>query len=576
MKFRFDTRSVHFARIGAVAGAAMLLCMSVSAQTQARSMKPYWEFKKPKMIKIEGDLSYDTNGAQPPVRNNGSPYVLGFEGVTQYDGAAFGRNFIPPDTMGAVGASQYMQTSNGAYAVFDKYTGTRLSLTSDVAFWAAAGQTGANGDSRVMYNASANRWVAVSFGADVKDLQIAVSDTSNALGSWQSVKFEGYGGVGAGGAVADYPTLALDRNAVYIGTNNFAPSTPGGSASFRGTTLNVIPLNSLFGAGAPTISNMKQFVTPYPGGADNGFALQGVNSRSAGTTGKVVAASLFNYDNVAYKVNGLNPNDATGSTTTASQSLGMAAYSSPQPGRQPSVAIPANRRVIDTLDERISSSVYEANGRIYMVNTVDDTADGQDFARVRYTVVDADTFQVLDQGNIGTGDFDYYQGSIAVNSFGQVAIGYNRSGLQTTDLNSDGLMDGNVSFMGRTFETDASGKLVASSDELLLKVSLTDDYHNGSLYGQPAAGRQRWGDYSQVSIDPENEHNFYMIGQFAREYNLPEFGHPNGTGGSRWGTWVAMITTPVPEPGTWAMMVLGLGVVGALAARRRRAQSENA
>jgi hypothetical protein len=88
--------------------------------------------------------------------------------------------------------------------------------------------------------------------------------------------------------------------------------------SFRGTTLNAIPLNSLFGAGAPTVANMKQFVTPYPGGPDNGFAIQGVNSNSAGSTGKIVAASLFNYDNVAYKVNGLDPNSALGATTTAS------------------------------------------------------------------------------------------------------------------------------------------------------------------------------------------------------------------------------------------------------------------
>lgn len=553
-------------KLGALAGAAML--MGVSLAAQADTMKSYWEFKKPKMIEIPGDLSFDTNGAQPPVKNAGSPYAFGFEGVTQYDGASFGRNFIPPDTMGAVGMKQYMETSNGAYAVFDKYTGARLSLSSDVAFWAAAGQTGANGDSRVMYNADAKRWIVASFGADTKDLQIAISDTDNALGTWKSVKFQGYGGFGFG-ATADYPTLALDKNAVYIGTNNFAPASPGGSNSFRGTTLNVIPLNSLFGAGAPSVANMKQFVTDYPGtGIDNGFAIQGVNSRSAGSTGRIAAASLYNLDNVAYKINGLDPNSAAGATATASQYLNMQAFNSPYGlgGRQPSVAIPANQRVIDTLDERISSSVYEVDGRIYMLNTVED----DDFARVRYTVVDADTFAILDQGNIGEGEYDYYQGSIAVNSFGQVVIGYNRSGNQTTDLNGDGYMDGNISFMGRSFETAADGSLVASSDELLLKVSLTDDYHNGSIYGQAAAGRQRWGDYSQVSVDPENEHNFYLVGQFAREYNLEEFGHPGGTGGSRWGTWVAVITTPVPEPGTWAMMVFGLGVVGALAARRRQ------
>ncbi|MCB2021518.1 MAG: PEP-CTERM sorting domain-containing protein [Burkholderiaceae bacterium] len=125
--------------------------------------------------------------------------------------------------------------------------------------------------------------------------------------------------------------------------------------------------------------------------------------------------------------------------------------------------------------------------------------------------------------------------------------------------------------MAQSFNTDASGNLVALSGELLLKESLTDDYHNGSLYGQAAAGRQRWGDYSQVSVDPEDSSKFWVIGEFAREYNLPEFGHPNGTGGSRWGTWIGVIQVPaVPEPSTWAMMILGLGAMGGFAARRRR------
>lgn len=548
MKYQTECRPERLLKAGAIAGALALLF--ASASLQAATMKPYWEFKKPKMITIDGDLSYDTNGMSPPVFGNG-PYVMGFEGISQYDGASFGRNFIPPDTMGAVGRTQYMSTTNGAYAVFDKATGTRTALMSDVAFWAAAGQTGANGDSRIMYNADASRWVAVSFGASTSDLQIAVSDTDNALGGWKSVKFTGYAG-----GTADYPTLALDKNAMYIGTNNFAPS-------FQGTTLNVIPIASVFGAGAPTVANMKQFVTPYPGvGEDRGFAIQGVNSRSAGSTGKVVAASLFNYDSLGYKVNGLSTTDATGSTTSGITYLGQAGYVSPGPGRQPSVAIPANRRIIDTLDERISSSAYEANGKIYMVQTVDSAGDGVDEARVRYTVLDADSFAILAQGDIGQVGYDYYQGSIAVNENGQVVIGYNRSGL---DVDT-----GRISFMAQSFSTDAGGDLVALSGELLLKESLTDDYHNGSLYGQPAAGRQRWGDYSQVSVDPEDSSKFWVIGQFAREYNLPEFGHPNGTGGSRWGTWIGVVQV-VPEPSTYVLMILGLGAVGAFASRRRRA-----
>ena len=552
----------RFVKLSVLAGAAALLFAVSGAQAQVA--KPYFEFKKPSMVTIPGDVSVDTNGAAPPQVGSGS-YTLGFEGISQYDGASFQRNFIPPDTMGAVGMTQYVETSNGAYAVFNKSTGARLSLVSDVAFWAAAGQTGTNGDSRIMYNASAQRWVAVAFGANAKDLQIAVSDTDNALGTWKSTKFEGYAGFGFG-ATADYPTLALDTNAIYIGTNNFAPATAGGTNSFRGTTLNVIPLNSLFSAGAPTVAGMKQIVTPYSSTSttnqDMGFAQQGVNSRTAGSSGSVFSASLFSYDSLGFKVNGLTPDSAVGATTTAPTYVSESAFQTSGNGRQPSVALPANQRVIATLDERISSSVYESNGRIYAVHTVDSLTDTEDEARIHYMVMDANTFAILSEGDLGVAGYDYYQASIAVNSFGQVVIGYNRSGLDVAT--------GKISFMAQTFNTSAAGDLVSTSGEILLKESLTDDYHNGSLFGQASVGRQRWGDYSQVSVDPANEQSFYLIGQFAREYNNAAGGHPGGTGGSRWGTWVANVTvTAVPEPATWGMMMLGFGVVG-MAARRRR------
>ncbi len=555
---------------GSVAAGVALMLVALSAQAEpVNVIKSYFEFKKPKMITIDGDVSTDTNGVSAPQSSSGTPLVFGFEGVSQYDGATFGRNFIPPDTMGAVGRTQYVETTNGAYAVYDKNTGTRLSLQSDVAFWAAAGQTGANGDTRIMYNAAASRWVMVSFGANVKDLQIAVSDTDNALGTWKSTKFEGYAGLGFGGT-ADYPTLAIDKNAIYIGTNNFAPATSGGSNSFRGTTLNVIPIDSVFSAGAPTVAGMKQIVTPFTNSAsdqDNGFALQGVNSSSAGSTGTVVAASLFAFDNVAFKVNGLTTTSAAGATKGTTEYLGMDAFTSPGAAHQPAATVAANRRVVDAGDERISSSVYEVNGRIYTVNTVNSTADGRDETRVRVTVFDANTFAIIDQRDIGETGYDYFQGSIAVNDEGDVVIGYNRSGLDAAT--------GKISFMARTFETAPTGVLISTSLEMLLKESLTDDYHNGSLFGAAAAGRQRWGDYSQVSIDPTNNERFYLIGEFAREYNLAQFGHPGGTGGSRWGTWISVIdvtglASGVPEPTT--LSIVALAMLG-LAWRRQGAKA---
>lgn len=536
-----------------------MACVPMAAQA-GTTIKAGYEFKKPKLVVDPNDISYDQNGTALPSFGGPSSGALAvnlsFEGISQYDAARFGRNFIPPDTMGAIGTTQYLQSTNGAYAVWDKATGANLSMVSDVAWWAAAGQVGTSGDARVMFNSQANRWIAVAFGANAKDLQIAVSDTDNALGTWKSTKFEGYAGFGFG-AVADYPTLAFDNNAVYIGTNNFAPASAGGPNSFRGTTLNVIPIASLFNAAAPTTAGNVQFTTPFVSGDPNndftrGFSIQGVNSNEATTVGNIFTVSISDFAVQRYDV--LNAGTA-GATRTATTDLGST-YTFNNLARQP-----IGTRSIDPLDDRISSSVYEVNGRIYAVQTI--TPVGQDETRVRYYVMDSVTNALLDEGEIGEAGYDYYQGSLAVNNAGQVVIAYNRSGFSATD--------GKIRIYARSFYTADDGSLVQLGDELLLKESLTDQYRNGTVFGgNPAgAGRQRWGDYSAVSLDPNNQNNFWVIGQFAREFNSPQFGHPGGSGGSRWGTWITQLSI-VPEPQTWAMMVFGFGLIG-YGMRSRRA-----
>lgn len=564
----------------ALIGVAGALFMSGSAQAQVKS---WFEFKNPVSTIQEPQAITGPANVQAPVFSPNAPVVAAFEGISQYQTASLGRSFIPPDTMGAVGTTQFATILNGAFAVYDKTSGAQLSLTTDNAFWQAAGGVATGGDPRLMFNANANRWVAVGFGessnSTIKNLQIAVSNTDDALGGWKSTSFEAYSGAGLFRPIADYPTLAMDTNALYIGTNNFAGGTAGAAQTWRGTTLNVIPLADIMSASGPSASNVTQFQsynnTPGQTNSYNGFAIQGVNSNEITSTGNIVTVSATDYGIQRYDIT----NAGTASAArTAAVDIALNSYTglcggtncaARQPGEAGTGSAATGLRNIDALDDRISSSAYEVNGRIYTLHTIMEA--GSDFTQVRYYVLDSVTNAILDQGNIGGGGFDYYQGSLAVNADGKVVIAYNRSGGIAKG------QDGRISIMARTFSTDANGNLVQEGDEILIKQSLTGGYLNGNTEasGSPA-GRQRWGDYSQVTLDPTNSDKFWVIGEFAREANTLA-NHPDGTGSgfSRWGTFISAVSwnnnagVAVPEPQSWALMILGLGAVG-YAMRRRR------
>ena len=542
----------------------MALFTSVSAE--ALEAKPF-TVKGPKLVIPPNDVQVDVNGASAP--NSYSPtvhtsVVSSFEGTSDFDTRALGIGLIPPDTMGAVGTTQYVQLINGSFSVYNKATGLLAApRKTDSAFWKAAGGTATGGDPRVAFDSQTDRWIAVGFGSANSNLQIAVSATADALGPWHASSFTGFAGFGFG-ATADYPTLAMSGNSVIIGTNNFAPLTAGGANNFRGTTINVLNKDDIFSAGGPVVTSLKQFNTPFNGTTqvtDNGFAIQGVNRVGGSSTATVVAASIFETKNLTYSI--ANAGTASATRTAAQDQIGGDGFESPSFARQPTLG--GSARIIDALDERISSSVWENKGRIYFATTVKQL--GTDHDVVRITVLDKLTNAVLSQTDIGGGaddSFDYYQGSLAINSAGQLVVGYNRSGDITTGT------DGRISIFARSFNTAADGSLISTSDEVFIKQSLVDDYHNGSPQGFNPVGRQRWGDYSTVTLDPTNNHRFWMIGEFAREFNNAAGGHPGGSGFGRWGTYVAQLGVgSVPEPGTWAMMIFGFGLIG-VAARRRR------
>ena len=474
-------------------------------------------------------------------------FVRGFEGTSQLDNCALGQCFRPPDTMGAIGTTQFLETNNGSVAIFDKATGALTSRESMPNFWSRVGLPGgANGDQRVLFDHYTNRWIMNGFGPTGNIINVAVSDTANALGTWKSVAI-----TVLPSGTADYPTLSMDDKAVYIGTNNFTPS-------FSGTSLLVIPKTSLFG-GAPSTAGMTTFTTTTAG-TDQGFAIQPALNWQGNPTNtvSVIADSRVADAQVFYKVSGVN---AAGAIQTVGAQIAGSGYVVAGAGRQPD-----GSRLVDTLSPRISANAVQLNGKVFSTATVQADAGIGDFAAVRWTVVDASTGVLLSAGKIQQANYDFYEGSIAINEFGEAVIGYNRSGTVTADGNGDGLADGNISFMARAYDLSGSA-LVQDGAEMTLRVSGISDYRCGARTPVDTTCRQRWGDYAAVTIDPSNHHRFYAIGEYASSWAIiPGIGER-----AIWNTYIAEIAM-VPEPSQYALMALGLGVIG-FAARRRRQQA---
>lgn len=500
--------------------------------------------------------------------------IRSFSALTDYDTRLLGRALVPPDTMGAVGKDQFVQLINGGFGVFSKQTGHLLGASTDNGFWDQLGQGATGGDPRILYDHGSNRWMTIGFGANLKDINVAVSDTSDALGGWKATRFEGLAQVCGGcQTIADYPTLAIDNNAIYIGTNNFRAETPGGSTDYRGTTLFVLNKADVFDAAGPDLSGIQSFVTGYVAGDSNndttrGYAIQGVNSFESDGTGHIVAASAFVNGALAYDV----LNAGSGAATQTASVFIDGGYLSNQPGRQPGRVGNPPLRNIDVLDDRFSSNAWEQDGKTYVVHTVTpDDGDGNilnDYSRVRLIVMDSTTKNVIQTLDVGEGQYDFYQGSLAISDKG-VVISYNRSGYDPAT--------GKIGVFANVYKLNPDGTVTQTGTPIFIKDSLTAGYLNGNVEatGVPL-GRQRWGDYSAVTLDPEDDSVFWVIGQFANEpYEVSRPGYPPASGFSRWGQWVAAVDVDgaggaVPEPATWATMLIGFGVIGVSARRRRR------
>src|SRR6266404_6928645 len=190
----------------------------------------------------------------PPARSTGAvitnpnsdpvaaPFAGSLTGVTSFlnfDGQSaqdnrnlFGFAFVPPDTNGAVGATQFVQMVNVTVAVYDKSTGAlQLAPAAIHTLWTGFGglcefgggtATFADGgDPVVLYDHLAERWLVTQLQYNTTFTQtaqcVAVSTSSDATGTYNRYEYD------FGANFPDYPKFSVWPDAYYNTINVFPP-----------------------------------------------------------------------------------------------------------------------------------------------------------------------------------------------------------------------------------------------------------------------------------------------------------------------------------------------------------------
>jgi hypothetical protein len=429
---------------------------------------------------------------------------LDFDGQSAQDNRnLFGFAFVPPDTNGAVGATQFVQMVNVTIAVYDKSSGAlQLGPAAIHTIWSGFGglcefgggtPTFADGgDPVVLYDHLAGRWLVTQLQYDTTFTHtaecMAVSTSSDATGTYNRYEFD------FGANFPDYPKFGIWPDAYYNSINVFPPRSFAGAkacafnrhAMLAGASAGVICFQQ-----PPTVSSLLPAdldgSTRPPAGSPNYYVgladsthlnffrfhvdfSHPLNSRFRGPT----LVSVAPYSEICARA------------TTVS------CIPEPPPGEK-----------VDGLADRVMFRLAYRNFGDHESLVVNHTVKGGALAGVRwYEIRKPSAPFVYQQSTLIDPNVNYWLGSIAMDKTGNIALGFSVSSHSVFP---------SVYVAGRA-PTDSAGAMFGP----LVLV-------NGS--GVQVHSFKRWGDYSSMSVDPTDDCTLW----YTQEYYA-------ATGSFNWAT----------------------------------------
>lgn len=429
-----------------------------------------------------------TNGQKHHQQNtsdNPQTVSTSFTGITVSESG-----FIPADNMGAVGPTQYVTIANGRIKTFTKSSGAADGVinTSTDNFFNSVRNSSGTSDPRVRYDRMSQRWFVVIINVSAPNrILIAVSNSSTITGGtvWTFYFISSPATV-----FYDYPTLGIDNNAVYIGTNNFNLA----GTAYLGTSGYVInKAGLLVGSATATLFSL------VPTGASSGpYTPQGVDNFDASAT----EGYFIGVDNLLFSTLVVIRVSNPGTSPTISGNLNVTVNTTTFPR---TVLALGSTRPLDALDDRLFAATIR-NGRLWtahniQVNTlgVASGTGGRNGSRWYELTSLTGTPTVVQSGTIfdpaASNPLFYWIPTVMISGQGHAAFIFSSSGAANRV---------NVSTAGRL-----------SGDVLGTTQSITNITATGSNYNVQTTGTQRWGDYSYVSLDPVDDMTMWGVMGFC-------------------------------------------------------------
>jgi PASTA domain-containing protein/List-Bact-rpt repeat protein len=429
-----------------------------------------------------------------------------------FDGIPYGAvcTCAPPDTNGDVGLTQYVQSVNSGFAVYDKATGAAVfgPVTIDT-LWSGLGgvcETNGDGDPVVLYDQLANRWLISQFAglSYPTDECIAVSTSSDATGSYNRYDFH------LGSSFFDYPHIGVWPDGYYMTMNVFDPVSRqylgpmpfafdraamlagSASASFVAYTGS----NVFNGSSDAMLPADLDGSTPPPAGAPEPFLMSGENS--------IWRVWRFHADFAS----------PASSTFTLGANLTPAPYTELCPSTRACIPEP-NANYLDGIGDRGMFRLAYRNFGDHESLVGNQTVSSNGVAGIRWYEIrnaTSGTPTFAQQSTFQPDTTNRWLGSAAMDQAGDLAIGYS--------VASTALAPG-LNYAGR-LASDPAGTLGQGEGTLFAGI------------GNQAGTNSRWGDYSALSIDPVDDCTFWFTGEY----------YPSGSSPYNWRTRIASFKFP--------------------------------